>query len=189
MLQKELLNILDEAYRWNRISKLHLLALYCLVNGPETPEDVYVYVQGAVAGKRESKHLAALVDSLKSSALGRLRKVDEAAESAIVAQQAGNTLLAPFSFFPDANNDRSLFSQEQVEKFFHQNAKRFAEYKDNECRLNICLVKLSDNGVFSIHPEWEFRIRKYLTRTFHRLNMRIERHPFDGRLLRPIRTV
>lgn len=189
MLQKELLNILDEAYRWNRISKLHLLALYCLVNGPEKPEDVYVYVQGAVSGKRESKQLDALVESLRSGALGRLRKVDEAAESAILAQQAGNALLAPFSYFPDASNNQSLFSQEQVERFFHQNAKRFAEYKDNEGRLNICLVKLSDNGVFSIHPEWEFRIRKYLTRTFHQLNMRVERHPLDGRLLPPIRTI
>ncbi|MBI2445964.1 hypothetical protein HYV43_06255 [Candidatus Micrarchaeota archaeon] len=189
MLQKELLNLLDDAYRWSRISKLHLLALYCLVNGPETPEDVYVYVQGAVAGKRDSKELDALVDSLKTSALGRLRHMDEAAESAILAQQAGNALLAPFSFFPGASDSKSLFSEEQVQKFFHQNAKRFTEYKDHEGRLNICLVKLSDNGVFSIHPEWEFRVRKYLTRKFHELNLRVERHALEGRLLPTIRTL
>lgn len=189
MLQKELLNILDDAYRWNRISKLHLLALYCLVNGPESPEDVYHYVQGAVHGKRESKELDALVASLKMSALGKLRHVDEAAESAILAQQAGNALLAPFSFFPDAPNPQSLFSHEQVEKYFHQNAKRFSEYKDHEGRLNIALVKLSDNGVFCIHPEWEFRIRRYLTRKFAELNMRVQRHALEGRLLPPIRTV
>ncbi len=189
MLQKELLNILDDAYRWNRISRLHLLALYCLVNGPESPEDVYLYVQGAVHGKKESKELDALVESLKSSGLGRLRNVDEAAESAIMAQQAGNALLAPFSFFPDSSNDRSLFTQEHIEKFFHQNAKRFSEYKDNEYRLNISLVKLSDNGVFCIHPEWEFRVRKYLNRKFHELNMRVERHTLEGRLLPPLRMV
>lgn len=189
MLQKELLNLLDDAYRWNRISRLNLLALYCLVNGPEPPEDVYIYVQNAVIGKRESKELEALVESLKTSALGRLRHTNEAAVSAILAQQAGNALLAPFSFFPGSSNEKSLFSLEQVEKFFHQNARRFSDYKDNEGRLNISLVKLSDNGVFSIHPEWEFRVRKYLNRKFAELNMRVERHALEGRLLPPIRIV
>ncbi|GEM_PF-3455619 len=189
MLQRELLNLLDDAHRWSRISKLNLLALYCLVNGPEPPEDVYIFVRNAVSGKKESKELDALVESLKSSGLGRMRNVDEAAESAILAQQAGNALLAPFSFFPDASNERSLFSQELIEKFFHQNAKRFSEYKDHEGRLNISLVKLSDNGVFCIHPEWEFRVRKYLNRKFAELNMRVERHMLEGRLLPPIRMV
>ncbi len=189
MLQKELLNILDDAYRWDRISRINLLALFCLVNGPETPEDVYIYVKNAVSGKKESKELDALVQSLKSSGLGRLKNVDEAAESAILAQQAGSALLAPYSFFPDAPNPQSLFTHEQVEKFFHQNAKRFTEYKEHEGRLNIGLVKLSDNGVFCIHPEWEFRVRKYLTRKFAELNMRVQRQNLEGRLLSPIRTL
>ena len=189
MSQKDLFNLLDDAHRWGRISKLNLLALYCLVNGPEPPEDVFIYVQNAVAGKRESKELDALMDSLKSGSLSRMQHMDEAAESAILAQQAGNTLLAPFAFFPGAQNPLSLFNDEQVELFFHQNAKKFTEYKDNESRLNICLVKLADNGVFCIHPEWEFRIRRYLTRTFERLKMRVQRHPLEGRLLPTIRTI
>ncbi|MBI5225615.1 hypothetical protein HY994_00050 [Candidatus Micrarchaeota archaeon] len=189
MSQKELINLLDDAHRFGRISKLNLLALYCLVNGPEPPEDVFIYVQNAVHGKRESKELDALVTTLKSGSLSRMQHVDEAAESAILAQQAGNALLAPFAYFPGAQNPQSLFDDELVEKFFHQNAKKFTEYKDNESRLNICLVKLSDNGVFCIHPEWEFRIRRYLTRTFEKLHMRVERPPMEGRLLPSIRTI
>ena len=189
MSQKELFNLLDDAYRWNRIGKLHLLALYCLVNGPEPPEDVYVYVSGAVRGKREQRQLEALLESLKSSALSRARHVDEAAQSAILAQQAGNALLAPFAFFPDAHDSRSLFDPLQVEKFFLQNARPFSDWREHEGRLNISLVKLSDNGVFSIHPEWEFRVRKYLTRTFERLKMRVERHPLEGRLVKPVRSI